>query len=267
MKITATLEKLKTTHDQVVKYTWNIGTEEIVLNDFLGKKIHLQFSGQINCVHCSRKVKKTFNQGYCFPCSQKLAECDICIVKPELCHFHKGTCRDEQWGKDHCMQPHVVYLANSSGLKVGITRKKNVPFRWMDQGAYQALPVLEVSNRLNSGKVETLIKEFANDKTHWQKMLKGDPEELDLQYCWQDIKSKLDFDYLSSFIEKELDEEVEYFEYPVLEYPQKIKSINLLKQNEVEAVLMGIKGQYLIFENSVLNVRSHAGFKVDWEVL
>jgi hypothetical protein len=65
-------------------------------------------------------------------------------MKPETCHYHLGTCREPDWAQNHCFRPHIVYLANSSGVKVGITRKTQIPTRWLDQGASQALPIFEV---------------------------------------------------------------------------------------------------------------------------
>ena len=129
LKMTSQLQQ------DTVLYSLPIGSEQVPLNPYIGKTIRLEYSGQINCIACGRKTKKSFNQGYCFPCMRSLAECDMCIVRPEQCHFDQGTCRDEQWALRHCMQEHIVYLANSSGLKVGITRHTQIPTRWIDQGA------------------------------------------------------------------------------------------------------------------------------------
>jgi len=165
--------------EQEVQYFLDL-EPRIEMNALLGKNIQLTFTAQMACVGCGRAIKKTFQQGYCFPCMQTKAACDLCIVKPELCHFHKGTCREPEWGQKHCMQKHVVYLANTSGLKVGITRFENVPQRFIDQGATQALPVFEVDSRYHSGLIEVKMAEFLQDKTNWRKMLQGDAEALDL---------------------------------------------------------------------------------------
>ena len=129
-------------------YSMPIGDQLVPMNALIGKMLTLDFQGQINCVHCGRLTKKSFNQGYCYPCFQRLAQCDICIVSPEKCHYAAGTCRDPEWGESHCMIDHVVYLANSSGVKVGITRGTQVPTRWIDQGAVSALPIFRVRTRL-----------------------------------------------------------------------------------------------------------------------
>ena len=128
------LRKMRVKADDPVSYWLPVGNREIELASLLGQSISLEYDGHINCIECGRSTRKSFNQGYCFPCLRALAACDMCIVKPELCHFHLGTCREPNWGEQHCMQPHVVYLANSSALKVGVTRQSQVPTRWIDQG-------------------------------------------------------------------------------------------------------------------------------------
>ncbi len=168
------LRKMYTRLEQPVHYQLPIGDGQVDLNALIGKPIRLVYQQEINCLHCGRKTKKSFSQGYCYPCFTKLPQCDSCIVKPEKCHYHEGTCRDPAWGERHCFQPHVVYLANSSGLKVGITRGEQIPTRWMDQGAIQALPILEVDNRLHSGLIEQIIAAHVSDKTNWRTMLKGE---------------------------------------------------------------------------------------------
>ena len=132
---------MKTSLEEVVDYRMVFGDVEVPLNQYLGSTLQLSFDGVINCIHCDRKTNKSFNQGYCYPCFKRLAQCDSCIVSPEKCHYHEGTCREPEWGETHCMIDHIVYLANTSGIKVGITRGTQVPTRWMDQGATQAKPI------------------------------------------------------------------------------------------------------------------------------
>lgn len=260
------LKKMKTTAGETVKYHLRLGADEHDLMPFVGKKIRLKFLGEIRCIECGKLTKKSWQQGHCFPCTQKLASCDICIVKPELCHFAKGTCREPKWGEDNCLKPHIVYLANSSGLKVGITREAQVPTRWMDQGAMQALPIMRVSERLKSGLLERILGEHVADKTHWQRLLKGMPEALDLEkerdQLLEKVKGRLD-----EFLPEMLQVPVQTFTYPVLEWPIKIKSYNPEKNPVIEERLMGIKGQYLMFENGVINIRSNAGHIISWESL
>ena len=124
------LRKMESLHSDPVEYGLPVGKFVVPMNPLVGKFISLHFKGVINCIHCGRKTSKSFAQGYCFPCMRSLAECDSCIVRPETCHFDEGTCRDEAWAQEHCMQDHFVYLANSSGIKVGITRGSQIPTRW-----------------------------------------------------------------------------------------------------------------------------------------
>ncbi len=172
--------KMRTSLADPVQYFLVLGDREVALNAYLGKRLALDYESEIHCIACGRKTSKSFNQGYCYPCFKRLARCDTCIVNPYTCHFHEGTCREPDWGEAHCMIDHVVYLANTSGLKVGITRGTQVPTRWMDQGATQARPVFRVATRRQSGLVEELFRQHIADKTNWQAMLKGDAEPLDL---------------------------------------------------------------------------------------
>ena len=272
-KITGNLRKMQSQHVDPVEYTLVLGEETVPLNQFIGGNVKLTYTGEIHCVNCGRKTKKSFNQGYCFPCMRKLAECDGCIIRPETCHFHEGTCREPEWGRKHCLQSHVVYFANTSGLKVGITRATQVPTRWIDQGASSALPVVEVTERLHSGLLETAIKKHMHDKTDWRRMLRGDPEPIDLVARREELRDELESEIAklpatevseaagASIIE---DESTYEFQYPVETYPEKIKSITLDKVPEVEAELQGIKGQYLIFDIGVMNVRRHSGYVVEF---
>jgi len=262
MKFSGNLKKMKVEHASPVKYELPVGDESVPLNPLLGKKVMLQFEGEINCIYCGRKTNKSFQQGYCYPCMQQLARCDICILKPELCHFHKGTCREPDWGRENCMIEHFVYLAVSSGLKVGITRYNQVPTRWIDQGAVIAMPIAKVSSRYDSGRVEVALKDHFDDKTNWRNMLKNIVAEVDPV----DEKAKIQpvlQDILKGYQGYEvLEDNIYHFEYPVLEYPDKVKSLGFDKSPQITGTLLGIKGQYLIFDCGVINIRKHGGYKV-----
>lgn len=238
------------------------------LNDRLGQPLSLTWTGAIACTHCGRATKKSFAQGYCYPCFKRLAQCDTCIMKPETCHYYQGTCREPEWGEKHCFQPHIVYLANSSGLKVGITRKTQMPTRWLDQGAIQALPIMEVETRQQSGFVEELFKEAVSDRTNWRAMLKGEVAELDL-YAERDRLFNELGDGLRQLSAihgenaiRKLDATAQQFEYPVNTFPSKVTSHNFDKQPHVEGLLQGIKGQYLILDTGVINLRKFTGYDV-----
>lgn len=266
MKIEGHLRKMQTTLDETVRYGLRLDAEASGLNELLGRKVRLSYLGKIHCVACGKETKKSWQQGYCYPCTLKLAECDMCILKPELCHYAKGTCREPAWGEAHCMKTHVVYLANSSGAKVGITRESQVPTRWIDQGAAEALPICKVRTRLDSGMVETALGEHVADKTNWQRMLKGEPESIDLPALRDELLAKVG-ERLAPFIHEPLLAPVVKIKYPVLQYPEKVKSLGLDKVPVIEDTLMGIKGQYLIFAGGVINVRNHSGYLVRWESL
>lgn len=249
-------------------YALRAGNGELDLNVRLGQRLTLEWTGAIACTHCGRPTRKSFAQGYCYPCFKTLAQCDTCIVKPELCHFFEGTCREPEWGERHCFQPHVIYLANSSGLKVGITRRTQVPTRWLDQGAIQALPILEVDTRQQAGFVEVLFKEQVADRTNWRAMLKGEVDRLDLRAERDRLLDQL-ASGLSNLRERFGEEAIRTLDappvelnYPVHEFPRKIVSHNFDKRRDVAGILMGIKGQYLLFDTGVINLRKFTGYEV-----
>jgi hypothetical protein len=262
-KLTAQLDD----NGQVI-YQLPIGEQRIELNPLIGKKLTLHFHGTIACKYCGRKTKKSYAQGFCFPCMQKLAQCDMCIMKPETCHHHLGTCREPEWGVQHCMVPHYVYLANTSGLKVGITRHTQLPTRWIDQGATQALPIFKVNTRLQSGLVEIALAEFINDKTNWRAMLKGSSEPIDLLAKAEELKPKISEKLADIALKfgaeaiEELHESVVDIAFPVQEYLTKISSFNLDKTPLVSGTLLGIKGQYLIFDGGVINMRKYGSYHI-----
>ncbi len=259
--------------DNRAQYAMRLGDEKMPMNELLGQTLTLRYQGEIHCLNCQRLTKKSFSGGFCFPCSQRLAQCDMCFIKPELCHFEQGTCREPDWGQAVCMQDHIVYLANSSGLKVGITRFNQVPTRWVDQGATQALPIFRVRSRYQSGLVEVMFKNHVSDRTDWRKMLKGEAEPIDLaaerdrllNECISEIESlQQQFDDNSIAILP--GEQEQQIIYPVSAYPTKVSSFNFDKTPEVSGVLNGIKGQYLIFDKGVINMRKFSGYEVEMEV-
>lgn len=263
------VRKMQVTLAEPVQYSLPLGDQGVDMNALLGHKLELHYLGEIHCIHCGRKTSKSFNQGYCFPCMQSLAECDSCLVKPELCHYHEGTCREPTWGEEHCFQDHYVYLANTSGLKVGITRQTNLPARWLDQGASQALPIYKVRDRLTSGLVEVILKQHVADKTAWQRMLKGVPERIDLAHAREHLHHDCRQE-IADLISNHGDDAVHFLaqdqsidiHYPVTRYPEKVKALNLDKTADISGTLLGIKGQYLILDSGVLNIRKFAGYRV-----
>lgn len=266
------LAKMVVQHTNPISYQLPLGEFLINLNNYLGKKLSIHFEGQINCIACGRQTKKSFQQGYCYPCSRKLARCDFCILKPVLCHYHKGTCREPKWGEDNCMIPHIVYLANTSSLKIGITRKSQVPTRWIDQGAVEAIPVFEVATRRIAGIMEEALSQSLSDRTNWRNMLKNVINEIDLKHEKKQliqsnhalIKQTLqDFGEGAVIV---LEDRLYEFHYPVDSYPKKVTSLSLDKLPQVTGTLLGIKGQYLILDTGVINIRKFTGYYVTCEL-
>lgn len=265
---------MKTELASPVKYQLPLSDQLVDLNPLIGQSIKLVYTGNIACVHCDRAINKSYNQGYCYPCFISLAQCDMCIMKPETCHFEAGTCREPAWGEEFCFQSHYVYLANSSGIKVGITRGTQVPTRWIDQGAIQALPIMKVKSRYISGLVEVAIAQHVSDKTSWQRMLKNMVEPVDLKAKRDELLSECESE-IADVVQRFGDDAVELLpdtaivdiEFPVDTYPLKVKSFNFDKTPEVSGVLEGIKGQYLLFDTGVINIRKFSGYEVELVVL
>ncbi len=271
ISVTGHLKKMQVELNQQVQYFLSLDDHREPLNALLGQSIRLEYLGDIHCKHCRRRSKKSFNQGYCYPCFTKLAQCDTCIMSPEKCHYEQGTCREPSWGEQYCFTDHYVYLANSSDVKVGITRGSQVPTRWIDQGATQAMPIFRVKSRYQAGLIEDCVRQHIADRTHWQKMLKGNSETVDLEQIRDEIVAKSEaslreieqkFGLLA--IQRLYHQKVVDINFPVLEYPQKVKSLNLDKQPIVEGVLQGIKGQYLILDTGVINIRKYTAYNVQF---
>jgi len=269
--ITGNIRKMTTKLTDSVEYTLPVGNALINMNQYIGKQISLKHSGVINCINCGKKTKKSYSQGHCYLCMKTLASCDMCIMKPETCHYDAGTCREPQWGEEHCMRPHYLYLANSSGdsVKVGITRETQIPIRWIDQGAIQALIIARVQTRLQVGLLEVALKDFVKDKTDWRKMLKNDVVETDLSSRRdalfaqaKDAIAEIKQRFGADNIELIYDHRPVEISFPVNSYPEKIKAHNLDKTPEVTGILNGIKGQYLILDTGVLNIRKYAGYEI-----
>lgn len=259
MPIVGTLAKMPTSLiDGLVHYQLQVGQSLIALNEQLGQTISLKYQQAIYCANCGTLTRKSYSQGYCYLCAQSLACCDMCILKPETCHHHLGTCRQPEWGLQNCFVDHVVYLANSSGTKVGISRRSNIPTRWIDQGAVSALPILSAKSRLQSGKLEVQFKQFISDRTNWRQMLKNEVQDVDLNQIRDQLLPKVDLLASEPIMTTPL-----AIRYPVLEYPAKITSLNFDKTPNIVGTLLGIKAQYLILDVGVLNIRKFSSYLVE----
>ncbi len=255
------VRKMKSHLDDPVTYHLPLGDVDIPLNPLLGTPIRLSFDGEIHCLSCGRQIRKSYGQGYCYPCFINGPENSECIIRPELCRAHEGQGRDPVWEREHHLQPHVVYLAVSSHLKVGVTSAGETRTRWVDQGAYQAILLAETPNRYLAGLIEVAMKAYVSDRTGWQKMLKEqEPAHVDLVTRKHDLGARLDPD-LRRYVSD--DDRITTIHYPVLEPPRKVKSLSFDKTPVIQGTLTGIKGQYLMFDaERVLNVRKHGGYVV-----
>lgn len=264
MIFTGVLKKMKTELASEVQYFMEMENDILHVNQLLDRDLTLQFKGY-QCLSCE-KDKRIFRQGYCYDCFFKSPKTGEWIMKPELSTAHLNVeDRDLEYEKSVQLQPHVVYLANSSSIKVGVTRKTQIPYRWIDQGAHQAIPLLETPNRYLAGISEVALKEHVSDKTNWRSMLQNKIEEADLFEIKKELKQYIPEEAKDYFVEDPIKMEINF---PVLQYPKKLNSLNFKKEViEYSGTLKGIKGQYLIFEdNTVFNVRANSGYIVSIDV-
>lgn len=270
--ITGTLSKLRSSLDaqqnNQVQYGLPVGDDVIDLMPYIGKEITLTHSGNIFCSACGKKTKKSYSQGHCYVCMKKLASCDMCIMKPETCHYDEGTCREPKWGEANCMVDHYVYLSNTSSIKVGITRHTQIPTRWIDQGATQGLPIFKVKTRYISGLIEVELAKHIADKTNWRTLLKEDGQPIALEDKFAELLPHI-LTVIESIKQEHGDDAIEILsgeitpiEYPVEQHPVKIVSHNFDKNPVVSGILQGIKGQYLILDTGVINIRKFGSYEV-----
>lgn len=257
------LEKMKVTADNgPVNYKLKLGDEMVEMNPLLNQQIQLRYTGRIFCISCGKQTKKQFGQGYCYPCFMNSPDNAECIVKPELCRGHLGEGRDPEWEQSHHVQPHYVYLALSSDVKVGVTRNIQVPTRWIDQGASQAIILAETPYRQLAGEIEVFLKNYLPDKTNWQRMLKNEIAPGIDMVERKNAAAELLREDLKQYVLTE--NRVYSFEYPVIEFPKKVVSMNFEKMPTIDGVLKGIKGQYLLFDNGrVINLRNQSGYEIE----
>jgi hypothetical protein len=273
MRIEGNLRKMNTKLDQSTPiYSLPIKDvltpmEPILINSLIGKVIRIEYEGYINSALSGEKIKKAFGEGLTYKEFMESPQASPSIMRPELSKIHEGIAiRDYEWEVRHHLQPHVVYIALTSGFKVGVTRETNIPYRWIDQGAVKAVRLAEVPYRQLAGLIEVSLKEHISDKTAWQRMLKGIIEETkDILEVKNEMASLIPEDLKHYVVQNN---EVTSIQYPVQTHPEKVKSLKLEKEKVIEKRLIGIKGQYLIFEEGfVLNVRSHSGFRVLIDIL
>lgn len=267
MKYKGNIIKMKSRlEEDLVHYQLPLGTSQVELNSLIGKGLQVVFTGSIHCVHCGNLTKKSYAQGYCYSCFTKLPQTDTGVLRPETDRSHLGISRDIEWSKKNSLIPHYVYLSLTDKVKVGVTRHTQIPTRWIDQGATQAIPIAKTPNRHIAGVLEVFLKKDFADKTHWQQMLiQNTPPTEDL-YAEKERAIQLLHSELKQYACDE--STITHIKYPLTHIPEKVKSISLDKTQEFSKKLVGIKGQYLMFsDNTVLNVRNHSGYEVVMEVV
>jgi hypothetical protein len=262
MESNGILRKMKTELGTPISYRLSLN-EDIELNGLIGKKVTFEWTGIIICSGCNKTIKKSFGDGFCFNCFSTGAESSPCIIRPELCRAHLGEGRDVEWELSHHNVEHVVYLAATDAIKVGVTRSTQVPTRWIDQGAAKAIVFARTPNRYEAGRLEVALKSMYTDKTNWQKMLKNEIDaDIDLVEEKWNLYDTLPDDLLTYFCDD--DDHMELY-FPVSHYPKVIKSTSLDKIANFSGELVGVKGQYLIFnDGTVFNIRRHTGYEVSF---
>lgn len=263
MQYQGVLRKMMTENADQIQYYLDMKTDFINMNQLLGQEISLSFV-TYECLNCHLE-KKIYRQGYCQSCFLDIPQAADWIMRPELSKAHLDEeDRDLEYEKRVQLQPHIVYLANSSNVKVGVTRKQQVPTRWIDQGAHEAIEIVEVPNRYLAGITEVALKAHVADKTNWRKMLKNDIEDENLVEWREKLKQYIPDEAQEYFIENNSETNLNF---PVSQYPKKPKSLNFIKTPKYSGKLVGIKGQYLIFEDeTVFNIRSNEGLVVNIQV-
>ncbi len=255
------IRKMRSQFGAPVTYALPLGQTQVDMNALIGQRVTLTYTGVINCKVCGKKIPKVYGQGFCYPDFMNSPENSPCIINPEKCEGHLGIGRDVAWEQENHVQPHTVYLALTTAVKVGVTRTTQIPTRWIDQGAWKAIRLAETPYRQLAGEREVTLKEFLADKTPWQAMLKGEcAEGVDLLAEKARIGALLPESLQAYFSPHD---EVTEINYPVNAYPAKVKSLNFDTEPVVGGTLNGIRGQYLLFDGDrVINLRSFEGYYV-----
>ncbi len=264
MVYSGVLQKMATEIGSPVQYYLMLENDIINFNQALNKQLEITFL-KYECLHCHLD-KPIYRQGFCKSCFFDIPQAADWIIRPELstAHLDKED-RDLAYEKKVQLQPHIVYLANSSAVKVGVTRSNQIPTRWIDQGAHEAIALVEVPNRYLAGITEVALKNYVSDKTNWRKMLKNDIQDADLVVEKEKLFIHIPEEAKPYYLEHTTKET--HIEFPVLQYPTSLKSLKISKTQHYKGILKGIKGQYLIFEDgTVFNVRGNEGSVVSLDI-
>ncbi|MDD2636044.1 MAG: DUF2797 domain-containing protein [Bacteroidales bacterium] len=264
MKYEGNIKKMRLVYASPIKYLLSIGEQELNMNSILNKQLQIKYQHKINCINCGAETNKSFHQGYCYSCFMSVPQCDVGVLRPELDMSHKGISRDMEWAKKNSLVDHYVYIAITSGIKVGVTRHTQIPTRWIDQGAIKAIRFAKTPHRNLAGQIEVDLKQYVSDKTNWSKMLKSKQTDLSLAKIKSELAEKLspNFKTYLSF-----NNNIETFSYPFEYQIDTFNTVGFDNTDIITGKLIGIKGQYLIFENGdVFNIRKHNGYLVSIEI-
>lgn len=259
MEYQGNIVKMRTELAEPIRYYLPVGSHEVDMNALLGHQIRLRFDGQINCICCGKRTKTSFGQGFCFSCFKTSPEASETVMNPELSRAQFGISRDMQWSMENELVDHFVYLAASKEVKVGVTRGQQIPTRWIDQGASYAIRLAKTPNRHIAGVIESFLKRFYTDKTSWRDMLENHVNDLFDLITEKEKAIKLLPAELQQYASEDL--EIVRLSYPVLQYPERVNGLSFDKDPVIEGRLLGIKGQYLLFDNNqAINIRRHSGY-------
>lgn len=263
MRYQGVLRKMKSEIGNPIQYYLLFEGDFLNLNQVLNKSLSINRIGY-QCLNCGED-RPIYRQGFCKGCFFEIPAAGDWIMRPELSTAHLDReDRDLDYEKQVQLQPHIVYLANSSNIKVGVTRKSQIPTRWIDQGAHEAIEIVEVPNRYLAGITEVALKDHISDKTNWRKMLTNEVADLDLVEFRNKLRQYIPEEAANYYIESNTET---HMEFPVLQYPQKVKSLNLDRTPSYQGVLKGVKGQYLLFgDNTVFNVRGSEGYVITLDI-
>ncbi len=248
--------------DGTIRYwTKDAKGNRIDFNDFVGKKLTLRDTGKRVCWVCGQNADQLYQKGTCEKCFRTSPRCDICMVKPELCHFEQGTCRDKEFAAQWCFNNQVVYFSLTSNAKVGYLSLENKPQRWIDQGATAAIEVAVAHSRFEAGQIEVYLANFIKDKTNWREMLQGEsPKDIDLLELKKHWAPKVESRWPGR---ASSNDKIWQLRYPVTAYPPKVISTTFNNSAEISGVLRGVRGQYLIFQDKVFSIRKHEGYVLE----
>ncbi len=241
-----------------------LGRHLVDVNALIGKPLRLSWPGMAECQSCGGIFSELHAQGFCKKCFFDSPLAGASIVRPELSTAHLGKAdRDLEFERAYQLQPHTVYLADSGGIKVGVTRTRQQVTRWLDQGATRAKVLAITENRYEAGLIEVALKAHFSDKTDWRKMLAGLSFDAEFSAAVDRALGAIPAELQRFAVTDGLEHRAHWSLAPGFS----AKSVKLSQPGDVlEGVLAGQRGQYLGFaDGRALNVRSHEGLFLSLE--